>query len=212
MRNFRGFIAGRFTLPLLMVLLLLSGCSAEMKARAYARGDRDSWQQPERVIGELGISSGQSIADVGSGGGYFTFRLSEAVGPKGRVYAVDVDADMNERLERLASKRGTRNVTTVLADYDDPKIPELVDMIFTSNTYHHIEERVAYFQRAAHYLKPSGRLAILEYKRQGFLQRFLGHATEADVIEAELKEAGYTLSAKHEFIEQQSFLIFDRPR
>ena len=182
-----------------------------MKARAYAGDDRDSWQQPERVIEMLGISPGQTIADVGSGGGYFTFRLGEAVGDTGRVYAVDIDAEMNERLERLASERGVRNIVAVLADYDDPKIPGTVDLIFTSNTYHHIEERIAYFQRAARYLKPKGRLAVLEYKRQGFFHYFLGHATEDDIIVSELEQAGYTLFAKHEFIEQQSFLIFDRP-
>ena len=212
MRCLVGLIAGRIIPPLLFVLVVLSGCTAEMKARAYAGDDRDSWQQPERVIEVLGISPGQSIADVGSGGGYFTFLLGEVVGDAGRVYAVDVDAEMNERLERLASERGASNVVTVLADYDDPKIPELVDMIFTSNTYHHIDDRVAYFERAARYLKPTGRLAVLEYKRKGFLQRFLGHATEDDVIVSELEQAGYTLSAKHEFIDQQSFVIFDRPR
>ncbi len=210
MRLLVGWIAGRITLPLLFVLLLC-GCTAEMKARAYAGDDRDGWQQPERVIGELGISAGQSVADVGSGGGYFTFRLAEAVGETGHVYAVDVDAEMNERLDRLALERGANNVTVVLADYDDPKIPELVDLIFTSNTYHHIEERVAYFERASDYLKPSGRLAVLEYKQHGFLQRFLGHSTDDDIIVSELEQAGYTLLMKHDFIEQQSFLIFDRP-
>jgi arsenite methyltransferase len=212
MRDSVGSFFGRLSLPILCGFVLLAGCTAEMKARAYAGDDRDKWQQPERVIEHLGISPGQSIADVGSGGGYFTFRLGEAVGDTGRVYAIDVDRDMNERLERLISERGANNVATVLADYDDPKIPELVDLIFTSNTYHHIEERSAYFQRAARYLKPAGRLAVLEYKRSGFFQGFLGHATEDELIVSELEAAGYTLAAKHEFIDQQSFLIFDRPR
>ncbi len=207
-----GFEVRQAILPLLCVLPLALGCTAEMKARAYAGDDRDSWQQPERVISELGISAGDRIADIGSGGGYFTFRLSDAVGDGGRVYAIDVDSAMNERLERLASERSADNVTAVLADYDDPKIPEPVDMMFTSNTYHHIEDRITYFQRAARYLKPAGRLAVLEYKKQGFFHRFLGHATDDDIIVSELEQAGYTLSAKHEFIEQQSFLVFDRPR
>ena len=71
------------------------------------------------MIAELGIASGQSIADLGSGGGYFTFRLASAVGERGRVYAVDVDSSMNERLERLVQERNVANVTVVLADYDD---------------------------------------------------------------------------------------------
>jgi arsenite methyltransferase len=211
MRCLVGSMAGRFTLLFLLLLPLVSGCTAEMKARAYAGGDRDDWQQPDRVIEELGISAGQSVADIGSGGGYFTFRLSDAVGDTGRVYAVDVDAHMNARLEALAQERGATNVVVVLADFDDPKIGEQVDLIFTSNTYHHIDERIAYFERAASYLKPAGRLAILEYKQEGFFHRILGHATEDDIIVSELEQAGYTLSKKHEFIEQQSFLIFDRP-
>jgi ubiquinone/menaquinone biosynthesis C-methylase UbiE len=211
MRKRAGFAIGRTALALFCALLLVSGCSAETKARLYAGDDRDSWQQPERVIEELGIASGQSVADLGSGGGYFTFRLGEAVGDAGRVYAVDVDVEMNERLERLVSEKGATNVATVHADYDDPKIPEPVDLIFTSNTYHHIDDRVAYFQRAARYLKPGGRLAVLEYRREGFFHRVLGHATEDHVIQSELELAGYTLSATHDFIEYQHFLVFDRP-
>jgi SAM-dependent methyltransferase len=134
------------------------------------------------------------------------------VGEHGRVYAVDVDSEMNERLERLARERDADNVTVVLADFDDPKIPEPVDLIFTSNTYHHLEDRVAYLQRTAGYLRPGGRLAVLEYKRQGWFHRIFGHATDAEVIQGEVEQAGYTLSAQHDFIEQQHFLIFDRPR
>jgi SAM-dependent methyltransferase len=119
---------------------------------------------------------------------------------------------MNERLERLARERDADNVTVVLADFDDPKIPEPVDLIFTSNTYHHIEDRVVYLQRTARYLRPGGRLAVLEYKRHGWFHRIFGHATDAEVILGEVEQAGYTLSARHDFIEQQHFLIFDRPR
>jgi predicted methyltransferase len=197
---------------LLTTALALSGCTADQKARAYAADDRDQWQQPERVMQTLAIAPGQSIADLGAGGGYFTFHLADAVGPDGRVYALDVDAGMNERLEGIARERGASNVSVVLADFDDPKIPQPVDLIFTSNTYHHIEDRVAYFERAARYLRPSGRIAILEYKGQGFFHRIMGHATKASVIRSELDQAGYTLAAELDFIERQHFLIFDRPR
>lgn len=194
-----------------LVALTLCGCTAEMKARAYAGSDRDAWQQPERVVAELGLVPGQLVADVGAGGGYFSFRLADAVGSKGHVYAVDVDEAMNDRLEGLIAERGADNVSVVRAAYDDPKIPKPVDLIFTSNTYHHIEDRVHYFERAARYLRPGGRLAVVEYKREGFFHRILGHATGDDVIRDELEEAGYTLASEHDFIEQQHFLIFERP-
>ena len=205
-------VHGSLVAVVLTVALTLAGCTADQKARAYAAADRDEWQQPERVMETLAIAPGQSIADLGAGGGYVTFYLADAVGPDGRVYAVDVDADMNERLEGIARERGASHVSVVLADFDDPKIPELVDLIFTSNTYHHIKGRVGYFERAARYLRPSGRIAILEYRRQGLLQRIMGHATESNVIRSELEQAGYALAAEHDFIEQQHFLIFERPR
>ena len=203
---------GSLAAVILATALALSGCTADQKARAYAADDRDEWQQPERVMQTLAIAPGQSIADLGAGGGYFTFHLADAVGPDGRVYALDVDAGMNERLEGIARERGASNVSVVLADFDDPKIPQPVDLIFTSNTYHHIEDRVAYFERAARYLRPSGRIAILEYKDQGLFHRIMGHATKASVIRSELDQAGYTLAAELDFIERQHFLIFDRPR
>jgi predicted methyltransferase len=200
-----------FTATALTAVVALSGCTADQKARAYAGDDRDEWQQPERVIEALEIDPGQRIADLGSGGGYFTFRLAEAVGPGGRVYALDVDEDMNERLEGIARERGADNVSVVLAALDDPKIPEPVDLIFSSNTYHHIENRVAYFERAGGYLRPGGRVAILEYRRQGFFHRIMGHATESSVMRGELEAAGFTLAAELEFVERQHFLIFERP-
>ncbi len=199
------------TVVLCMASWLLTGCTAEMKARAYAGDDRDAWQQADRVIAELHLAPGQKVADIGSGGGYFTFRLAEAVGSEGVVYAVDVDADMNERLAGIAMERGASNVHIVLAAFDDPRIPQPVDLIFTSNTYHHLEDRVAYLEKAARYIAPGGRIAVVEYRRKGFFQRFLGHATEADEIRSEFESAGYALVADHDFLDRQHFLVFRRP-
>lgn len=190
---------------------LAAACTAEMKARAYAGDDRDAWQQPERVVDALGLAPGQSVADLGAGGGYFTFRLADRVGERGRVYAVDVDAQMNERLAELAREAGAAQVEVVLADFDDPKLPEPVDWIFTSNTYHHLDDRVTYFRRAARYLAPGGRLAVIEFVRDGFFHRVLGHGTDGDTIRGELERAGYTLVASHDFLDRQSFQIFAAP-
>jgi arsenite methyltransferase len=188
----------------------VAGCTAEMKARAYAGADRDEWQQPERVIESLGIEPGQRIADLGSGGGYFTFRLADATGSDGRVYAVDVDEAMNERLEGLIAERGAGNVVVVHATPDDPSLPEPVDLLFTSNTYHHIDDRVAYFERVAESLRPGGRIAVLEFKKEGWFQRVFPHSTDADLIRDEMESAGYTMVASHDFAERQHFLIFER--
>ena len=204
---------GPFALALCVlgfVLLTTLSCT-ELKRRAYASGDRDDWQQPEAVVEVLGIRPGDQVADIGSGGGYFTFRLADAVGSDGKVYAVDVDADMNEALEEDVRERGYTNVAVVLGEYHDPLLPEgVVDLIFTSNTYHHLEDRNAYFAGAAKYLDDGGRVAIIEYKRHGLLQRWFGHATSEETMREEMEAAGYRLEKKHDFLDRQHFLIFAR--
>jgi SAM-dependent methyltransferase len=84
-----------------------------------------------------------------------------------------------------------------------------VDLIFTSNTYHHLEARPAYFANARRYLRPGGRIAVVEYKRQGFFQWLFPHSTEASEIEAEMEQAGYALARRHDFLERQHFLVFE---
>ena len=93
----------------LAAFVLLAGCTT-LKKCAYEGFGRDGWQQPERVMQSLAIKPGERIADLGSGGGYFTFRLSQAVGPTGKVYAVDVDKDMLEDLVAAAVNDAVRKV------------------------------------------------------------------------------------------------------
>ncbi len=192
----------------LMAVVALTGCTS-FKRWAYERGDRDAWQHPEKVIAELGITPGQRVADLGSGGGYFTFTLADAVKPDGIVYAVDVDTAMNEDLARLVRERGYENIEIVTASHEDPKIPGgRVDLIFVSNTYHHItENRREYFDNARRYLKPGGRIAIIDYKTEG-IRTVLGHGMERDVIVSEMESAGYRLESDHDFLPMQHFLVF----
>ncbi|MEE9282385.1 MAG: class I SAM-dependent methyltransferase [Myxococcota bacterium] len=187
-----------------------SGC-ARVKRFGYEGFGRDGWQQPEKVIDSLGIRAGDRIADVGAGGGYFTFRLAEATGPEGRVYAVDVDRDMTEYLRERARDEGAENVEVILAEYHDPLLPEAgVDLVFVCNTYHHIEERSDYFANVQKYLRPGGRVAIVEYVPQGWFQRIFPHSTSAEEIRREMEQAGYDLEQEHGFLSRQSFLVFTK--
>ena len=194
----------------LAALVLLAGCTA-LKKCAYEGFGRDGWQQPERVVQSLAIKPGERIADLGSGGGYFTFRLSQAVGPTGKVYAVDVDKDMLEDLAERAKNDGYRNIEKVLAKYDDPSLPESgVDLIFTSNVYHHIEARAKYFADAARYLRPGGRIAIVDFNGKHWSATFVGHTTPVELIKKEMGEAGYRLERELDFLDRQSFLVFSK--
>jgi len=194
-------------IAVVMVSLLLGGC-ARFRRWVYQGGDRDSWQQPARVIEMLEISSGTRLADLGSGGGYFAFLMAEAVGQDGYVYAIDVDADMHELLRAEASRRGVTNLETILAEPADPRLPEDgVDLLFTSNTYHHLSDRVAYFSGLRDRIRPGGRVAIIDYKYEGILQK--RHATPVDTVRSEMALAGYTLIREYDFLERQNFLIFE---
>lgn len=192
----------------LVCTFALQGCS-RLKRFGYEGFDRDSWQQPERVIDSLGIEPGLRVADIGAGGGYFTFRLADAVGPTGRVYAVDVDEDMTSYLQQRAGKEGRSTVTVVLGTFGDPMLPDgSVDLVFTSNTYHHIaaEGRVAYFRGLKADLAPGGRVAILELLEGPLFVR--SHFTPLETIVTEMRQAGYRELARFGFLKKQSFTVF----
>lgn len=188
--------------------LLLAGC-AQLKQCAYEGVGRDQWQQPQRVVAALAIKPGAVVADLGSGGGYFTFRLPEAVGPGGKVYAVDVDRDMTGLIAKRAADEQRSNIDVILAKPDDPLLPETgVDLVFTCNTYHHLEERVAYFTKVREYLRPNGRVAIIDLDGRAWLEGLLRHYTPRESIVREMEQAGYELQHDFDFLDRQSFLIF----
>jgi ubiquinone/menaquinone biosynthesis C-methylase UbiE len=135
--------------------------------------------------------------------------LAEAVGPGGKVYAVDVDPDMVELVAKGAKDKGQTNIETILAKPDNPLLPEAgVDLIFTSNTYHHIDNRVAYLANLRRFLRPGGRVAIVEFDRRGWLEGLLRHYTPSEFIQREMEQAGYSLQENFDFLDRQSFLIF----
>ena len=197
-------------LALVAGLVLLASCTA-LKRYAYEGFGRDGWQKPDEVVAALALRAGERVADLGSGGGYFTFRFSRVLGPAGKVYAVDVDRDMLDYVGARAKEDGHPNIESVLAKYDDPLLPESgVDLIFTSNVYHHIEGRVKYFANAAKYLRAGGRIAIVDFDGRHWSATFIGHYTPVEVIKKEMEEAGYRLERELDFLDRQSFLVFSR--
>jgi ubiquinone/menaquinone biosynthesis C-methylase UbiE len=186
----------------------LVGC-ARLKQCAYEGFTRDQWQQRDRVIESLQIRPGDRVADLGSGGGYFVFALAKAVGRNGKVYAVDIDQEMNDLVARQTKKEGFGNVEVILAKPDDPLLPSPgVDLIFTSNTYHHIDNRVSYLTNLRQYLRPNGRIAIIEFDRRGWLEGLWQHYTPSEFIKREMEQAGYSLQREFNFLDRQSFSIF----
>ena len=189
-------------------LLVGAGCSSISRAFMNASW-RDRWQHPEIVVHSLALQPGNQVADLGAGGGYFTFRLADAVGPTGKVYAVDIDKSNLEYIASQAAKRGYRNIETILAKPDDPLLPATgIDLIFTCNTYHHLTKRTAYFQSATRYLHPDGRVAIIDLNDKNWLFRLLGHWTPKETSRREMETAGYSLKDDFSFLDRQTFQVF----
>jgi ubiquinone/menaquinone biosynthesis C-methylase UbiE len=171
---------------------------------------RDAWQKPKEVVEKLAIVPGAQVADIGAGGGYFTWHLAEAVGPNGTVYAVDVDETGLEIIKKEMQARGVKNVVPIHAEPADPKLPDLVDLVFSCDTYHHMKNRVVYFQSLARSLKPGGRVAILDFHPHGFFSGLLGHGTAAEDVRREMEAAGYRVVAGFDSIDRQHFQVFSR--
>ena len=190
----------------LLLAMSVFAC-ADIKRMAYDGYDRDNWQQAETVVQKLNIRKGDRIADLGAGGGYFTFYLADATGTQGMVYAVDVDKHMTKYLDKEITHLKYTNIQTLLAEYDDAKLPNGVDLVFSTNTYHHIDKRVAYFTKLKKSLPSKGRLAIIEFKQEGMLG-WMGHATPKQTIIDELNKAGFQLTHDFDFLQRQNFLVF----
>jgi arsenite methyltransferase len=177
-----------------------------LKSILYSGPRRDRWQHPDRVIAALDLRPGQHVADLGAGGGYFTFRLARAVGPQGAVYAVDSDRDMLELIEARAARRGCPNVRTAAPDRGQP-LPATVDLVLMVDSFHHLPEETPYYARLAGQLTAGGRLAIIESLPRWYL---FGHATEPDRIRSVLSEAGYRVADAYDFLPRQSFTVFTK--
>lgn len=180
------------------------------------RPERDESQKPAEVIAALGLTPGLSVADLGAGSGYFTWRFAQAVGPTGTVFAVDIEPEMESYI-RASVTRAERPapVRFVLAEPNDPGLsPQSVDLIFVCNAYHHLTDRSPYFTRLKTALKPGGRVVIVDFyhdERSGDLGFPKDHLVPRENVLREMRQAGYRLLKEHDFLKRQYFLEFGLP-
>jgi ubiquinone/menaquinone biosynthesis C-methylase UbiE len=172
---------------------------------------RDAYQKPEEVLAALDIREGAFVADIGAGPGYFALRFARAVGDEGRVYAVDVSPDMVRHLNRRLRDEGIRNVVTVLADPDDPLLPEAsVDLFVIVDTWHHVEDQPGYLAKMKHTLRPGGRVVHIDFQKRDLP---VGPPASMKIargdLVAQMEEAGYRLAQEHDFLPYQYFLVFE---
>ena len=182
-----------------------------IRRRLYAGGTRkDRLRDPDAVVRLLDLRPGMIVGDLGPGAGHFTLRLARAVSPDGVVYALDARASVLDDLRRAADDRGITTLQPVLVPRDRLEVPEPMDLLFVSATYHHLPDPPRYFAGARAYLKPGATVAILESRREGLLARWHGrHATSPRRVLREMSEAGYRLIATHDVVRGYWFGLFE---
>jgi SAM-dependent methyltransferase len=180
------------------------------------RPERDVYQQPERVMEALAFRPGERVADVGAGSGYFTRRISRAVGPAGTVWAVDIRAEILAVLEERARRDGATNIRLQQVQPDDPQLPAGgVDTIIMVDTLHYVKARADYAKKLRAALAPGGRVVIIDFVPKPLEERPWGPPPEQKMsreeVDAAMAEAGLFPARVHDFLTEQFFVEY-RPR
>jgi SAM-dependent methyltransferase len=170
--------------------------------------DRAKKLQIERVMDILGIGSGKTVADIGSGSGWFSVRAAQRVTPTGLVYAVDINPEAISYIQQRVRRDGIRNVHTVLSKPNDPLLPtKSIDAALLLKTYHEVAEPVALLKNLHKALRPKARVGIIDRNGHGE-----NHSVNRDAVVREAGQAGYSLIGEYDFVKSDGvdyFLVFE---
>ena len=176
------------------------------------RPERVEEEDPDLAISILKIPKGATAADIGAGSGYMTIRLAQKVGPTGKVFANDVQPQMLEILARRLADKKITNVTLVQGTVDDPRLPpSSVDLELMVDVYHELSRPQAMLQHLREALKPTGRLVLLEYRKEDpSIPIQFEHKMSVAEAKLEVEHEGFTLSKVDEALPRQHILIFTK--
>lgn len=164
------------------------------------------------AIAALQLPPDAVVADIGAGSGVFTLPLAKAVAAQGRVYAVDIDQGLVDHIAKKAKEQNATNVQPVLGRFTDPDLPARdVDLVFIYDVLHHIENRAEYVRNLAPYLKPTGRIAVIDFTPE------LGPHKNDPKLQITKKQteqwmaaAGLKPLAEHQLYKDKWFVVYGR--
>jgi ubiquinone/menaquinone biosynthesis C-methylase UbiE len=175
------------------------------------RKDRAIWQKPDVVISTMELKGTETIADVGAGSGYFSFRFASKL-PKGKVIAIDIDPEMIRHIHHKVMSSDIKNIDVVLASEDDPKIPEKVDIVFICDVLHHLKNRDKWLDKLYSEINKGAKLILIEFK-EGNLPE--GPPEKIKISGKEMltlvSRAGFTLIKNNTTIlPYQNYFVFEK--
>lgn len=205
------------TLP----LLFASAQQPQPQAQGQSRGGRTADEyikllesesrigglQVTKVIEALKVKPDDRVCDLGAGSGLFTRPMAQKAGGKGVVYAVDIDPELIKYVERTAQEQKLTNIKPILASETDPKLPEPVDLIAIIDTLHHIGNQAAYLKGLKKYLKPGGRVAIIDFSKNWPAGHEKMIYTVND-LDGWMTAAGFKRVEQHDFLDNNFFVVY----
>ena len=189
---------------------------AEEWEKTLESPNRTATQKVAEVLADLSLKPGMIVADIGAGSGFFSRPLAKAVVPGGKVYAVDIQQGLLDYINKRDAEENIHNVQTVLGEFDDPKLPmRNVDLAFINDVLHHIEHRAVYLKALGTYMKPAGRIAIIEMNKD---DPKTGHKNQPELLIGREEIVGWMSDAGFKLVEEHAdlfpgtkwFLIFGR--
>jgi ubiquinone/menaquinone biosynthesis C-methylase UbiE len=176
------------------------------------RSERTEEEGTELLIANLPLSPTAAVADIGAGTGYFTFRLAARV-PQGRVYAVDIQQEMLDIVERRKAVDNVANVVTVLGSESDPRLPKAaLDLILLVDAYHEFNYPREMGEAMVGALKPGGRIALVEYRTEDDdvpIKRL--HKMSQDQAKLEMAALGLVWRETKDALPWQHLMLFEKP-
>jgi ubiquinone/menaquinone biosynthesis C-methylase UbiE len=193
---------------LAVLCLILSSC-------LIVGENRNDWQQPDRVVSDLGMKPGTRVADIGCGEGYFALRLAKSVGEQGLVFAVDIDAPTLDVLKKQAEREHLTNVVVVVSEPTDTKLqPECVGVLLVCDVLHEVPEaqRLPLLKSAVRALKPGGFLYLIDWRKSRDV-RFDPYEKliPRDDLVRICTDAGLDLDGEFHYLKYQVFFRFQKP-
>ena len=176
------------------------------------RPERENEEAPSKAIEALDFKPGMAVADIGAGSGYYTSRIAKRVGPAGRVYATDIQQGMLDLLSARMTKLRIENVTPVLSEPADPKLPaNALDMVLMVDVYHELGAPQTVLGHIRTALKPTGRLVLIEYKGEDpAIPIIPSHKMTVAQAKLEVEHEGFVLASTDSRLPRQHVLTFTK--
>lgn len=175
------------------------------------RDGREKAENPQAVVEHLDLQPTDTVADLGTGTGYFAFRIANLV-PEGKVYAVDIQPEMLEVVRHIKEENNITNVEKILGTEDNPNLPEnSVDLALMVDAYHEFAYPREMMSNLYNALKPGGRVVLVEYRQENPMITIKPlHKMSQKQVKKEMKAVNLKWLKTQQFLPEQHFMVFEK--